>query len=148
MTQYVKKTQTIFNANLLARRYSVAYDKTGKAIPKESPDGEFRAIEACVLAMNTEMKAKDGGPEHGKIPQKRNVVLLVNGETREVVSVAFAEKVSIDKKTDAVKRELFAYEGGGQLARVKIDEIDNLGEAIGGAFGDESGEIAGEIAEG
>jgi len=127
---YRNTKQIIFAADLMKQRFSVKFaEKTKKPTASRDEEGEYRAISAVVIAQNTEMSASENGPEHGRKPQKREVTLLVNEATGEILPTPFKESVSVTKD-DQVVRTLTPYAGGGQLARVEVSSIDNLEEAV------------------
>ena len=127
---YRNNKQIVFAADLMSAKYTVhGLDGKSKLRAERAAEGDHVAINVLVIAQNTELTAKADGPEHGRKPQKREITLLVNPETREVIPTPFKETVKVTKD-DIVIRELTPYEGGGQLARVKVASIENLDEAI------------------
>jgi len=127
---YRNNKQIIFAADLLKPRFSVKFaEKTKKPSAMRDPEGDHVAISAVVIAQNTEMSASENGPEHGRKPQKREITLLVNPESGEIIQTPFKESVTVTKD-DQVIRTLTPYAGGGQLARVNVGEIENLEEAV------------------
>jgi len=127
---YRNEKQIIFAADLMSQRFSVKFgEKTNKPTATRDEEGNFRAINALVIAQNTEMAATSNGPEHGRKPQKREVTLLVNEDTGEILPTPFKESVRVTKD-DEVIRSLTPYSGGGQLARVELDKVENLDEAV------------------
>ena len=127
---YRNNKQIVFAADLMKPKYAVSgLDGKSKLRAKRDDAGEFLAINALVIAQNTEMAAKADGPEHGRKPQKREITLLVNEKTGDIVPTPFKETVKVDKN-DIVVRELAPYAGGGQLARVDVTSIENLEEAV------------------
>jgi len=127
---YRNDNQIVFAADLLKPRFSVKFaEKTNKPTAQRDPDGDHVAINALIIAQNTEMEASANGPEHGRKPQKREVTILVNPDTGEIVPTTFKESVRVTKD-DEVIRSLTPYSGGGQLARIDLGKVTNLEEAV------------------
>lgn len=126
---YRNNKQIVYAADPLAQRFSVNFDGK-KPVAKRDDEGDHIAIDMLIMAQNTQLAAKGDGPEHGRKPQKREITVLVNAETREPIMTPFKENVTVTKD-DQVIRTLTAHKGGGgQLALVELEKVENLQEAI------------------
>ena len=137
---YQLTKQVAFSASLVAVPVEVRFNNETKQVTKALPnaeDGTYRAVKMSVAALNLELEAEEEGPEHGIKPQRRDIVILVDEETRTPLPGIFAEKAKIGKG-DRVIRTYNKAAGGGQMARIALDKIENLQEAIDGAFEDDT----------
>jgi hypothetical protein len=93
---------------------------------RKGKTGDITVVESWVSVTNTEMAGKsdaENAPKHGKKPQIRHIFFGV--EDGEVLPLLGQKKLKEDKKSGLPYICYNHVGGGGQMARLTLDEIDN-----------------------
>jgi hypothetical protein len=100
-------------------------DEEGTKFHLRKGEGDVTMVESFVSVFNEEIKdtKAENSPKHGQKPQMRRVYLGIrNGEVLDFIG---RKNFREDKRTGDPYTAYISNAGGGQLARLEVEQIDN-----------------------